>query len=168
MNKNEKTTESKKNNMSPKEKEKLWEHMMECCCSDMSEEDKKRWKTRIPKMKHHMMEHGWGHKMGMMRMMMGHKHGKMESSMPMEMCKDMMSSLHQSHRVATLATPEVQGLFEDWVEQIEQEMVNYLKDKNSVEANEVASHFKISKESAYYFLTRLAQKEKIKLKVNKE
>ncbi len=157
MNYNGKTT-------GPKEKQ-MWEHMMECCCSEMSDEEKKKWKAEIPNMKQHMMEYGWGHKMGMM---IGHKHGKMGSFMPMEMCKDMMSSLHQSHRVANLATPEVQGLFEDWVEQIEQEMVDYLKNKDSVEVHEVANHFKISKESTYYFLTRLAQKEKIKLKVNKE
>ena len=105
--------------------------------------------------------------MGMMGAMMGRMHGKAEKFMPWDMCKEMMSSIHQSHRIATLATPEVQGLFEDWVEQIEQEMLDYLKDKDSVDIKGLANHFKISTDSAYYFLTKLAQKDKIKLKVKK-
>ena len=156
---------SQKKNMSAKEKEKMWEHMMDCCCSEMSEEEKKNWKRDMHKMKHHMKAHGGGLGMGMM---MGHRHGMMGNFMPMDLCRDMMSSLHRSHRVAALATPEVQGLFEDWVEQIGKEILAYLKDKEAIEVEDVASHFKISKESAYYFLTRLAQKEKIDLKINKE
>jgi len=87
--------------------------------------------------------------------------------MPWEMCGEMISSIRQSHRIATMATPEVQALFEDWVEQIEQEMLDYLKDKDSADTKDLAGHFKISRDSAYYFLTRLAQKGKIKLNIKK-
>jgi hypothetical protein len=153
------TLESMKHNMTEEEKQ-MWEKMTECCCTDMTDEEKQTWMKDRHKMMHHMKECG-GPMMGMMR-------GKGEKFMPMDMCNEMMSTIRQSHRVATLATPEVQGLFEDWVEQIEQEILDYLKDKDTVEINDLTSKFKISKDSAYYFLTKLAQKEKLKLNVKKE
>ncbi len=86
----------------------------------------------------------------------------------MEMCGRMMSKKHKGHKVSTLATPEVQGLFEDWAEQIEAEVLESFKNKEDIKIDEVAAQFKISKDSAYYFLTRLAQKGKINLKFDKE
>ena len=161
-----KTLESMKNNMTEEEKQ-MWEKMTECCCSDMTDDEKQNWMKDMHKMLHHMQECG-GPMMGMKGAMMGMKHGKDAGFMPMDMCKEMMSSIRQSHRVATLATPEVQGLFEDWVEQIEKEILDYLKDKDTVEVKDLASKFKISKDSAYYFLTKLAQKGKLNLNVKKE
>ncbi len=150
----------KMKNLSPEEKKKHWENMIDCCCSDMSDKEKE-------KMLKHMKECG-GPMMGMMGHMVDRMHGKGHKGfMPMDMCGEMISSIRQSHRIATMATPEVQALFEDWVEQIEQEMLNYLKGKDSTEIKDIAEHFKISKDSAYYFLTKLAQKGKIKLNVKK-
>jgi hypothetical protein len=156
--------ESMKDTMSAEEKKQMWEKMMECCCSEMTHEEKHKWMKDMPEMIQHIKECGGP----MMGMMMAKMHGKGEKFMPWDMCKEMMSSIRHSHRIATLATPEVQGLFEDWVEQIEQEMLDYLKDKDPIDIKALASHFKISKDSAYYFLTRLAQKGKVKLNVKKE
>jgi hypothetical protein len=146
-------------------KEEMWEKMMECCCSDMTEKEKQKWMEEMHKQMHHMKAHG-KHWMGMM---MGKMHGKGgKGFMPWDMCKDMIASVHQSHKIATLATPEVQGLFEDWVEQIDKELLVFLKDKKTVDVKDIASHFKISKDSAYYFLTKLAQKGKINLTIKKD
>lgn len=167
------TLESMKHNMTEEEKQ-MWEKMTECCCSDMTDKEKQNWMKDMHKMMHHMKECGGpmmgikGAMMGMKGAMMGMKHGRGEKFMPMDMCKEMMSSLRQSHKIATLATPEVQGLFEDWVEQIEHEILDYLKDKDAVEIKDLAAQFKISKDSAYYFVTKLAQKGKLKLNVKKE
>ena len=157
----EKISDSMKNAREEDHKEQMWEKMMECCCSDMTDEDKQKWM-------HHIHECG-APMMGMTGAMMGKMHGKGgKGHMPWDMCKDMMSSIRESHKIATMATPEVQGLFEDWVDQIEQEMLDYLKDKESVDIQDLSSNFKISKDSAYYFLTKLAQKGKIKLDIKKE
>jgi hypothetical protein len=154
-----------KKNLDEKHHEKMWEKMTECCCSDMTDEEKQRWSKDMHKLMHHMHECG-GPGMGMMGGIMGKMHGKGERGhMPWDMCKDMISSIKDSHKVATMATPEVQGLFEDWVEQIEKELLDFLKDKKTVDVKDIASHFKISKDSAYYFLTKLAQKGKINLSI---
>jgi hypothetical protein len=163
----EKTSEKEKDTLSPEQEEQMWAKMMDCCCSDMMEEDKQKWMEDMKKKMHHMKGH-MGAMMGIKHHGMGFKHGRSPHFMAFDMCKEMMSSIKQSHRVATLATPEVQGLFEDWVEQIEQEMLDFLKDKTSVDPLEISKHFKISKESAYYFLTRLAQKSKVDFNLSKE
>lgn len=160
----EKTSDSMKNNMSKESKEKTWEKIMDYCCSDMSDEEKQEKMKDMHKMMHHLKECGGP----MMGMMMGKMHGKAgKGHMPWDMCKEMMSTIQQSHKIAIMATPEVQGLFEDWVEQIEKEILTYLKDKDSIDIKDLASNFKISKDSAYYFLTKLAQKGRIKLNIKK-
>ena len=107
----------------------------------------------------------------MMGMMMGHKQdegneGNGDSGFkPFDMCSEMISSIKQGHKTATLATPEIQGLFEDWVQQIEEEIIVLQEGRENLDAEQLAGHFKISKESAYYFMTRLAQKGKLKLNI---
>lgn len=160
----EKSSQTMKNNKE-EHKEQLWEKMMECCCSDITDEEKQKRSKDMHKMMHHIKECGGP----MMGAMMGKMHGKMEKGhSPWDMCKDMVSSIHQTHKIAIMATPEVQGLFEDWVAQIEKEILDYLKDKKTVDVKDLANHFKISKDSAYYFLTKLAQKEKIQLSIKKD
>lgn len=159
-----KEAESMKNNLSEEEKKQMWEKVVECCCPEMTDQDKRKWMKDMPQMIQHLRECGGP----MMGVMMGRMHEKSEKFMPWDMCKEMISSIRHSHRIAALATPEVQGLFEDWVEQIEEEILVYLKDKDPADIKGLATHFKISKESAYYFLTRLAQKGKITLNVKKD
>jgi hypothetical protein len=134
---------------------------LDCCCSEMTDEEKLKWMHGMHHKMHHLKAHG-GH-------MMGKMHGKgLTGHMPGDMCKEMMSAIHHSHKVATLATPEVQGLFEDWVEQIEKEILDYLKDKEKLDIKDLSGEFKISKDSAYFFLTKLAQKGKIDLNIIKK
>lgn len=105
--------------------------------------------------------------MEMMSKMMGNE-GKEGGFNPMEMCGKMMSFMQENRKISTLATPEVQGLFEDWVEQIEEEIIEFVKDKKDVNVDHVSGQFKISKNSAYYFLTQLAKKGKIDLKFDEK
>ncbi len=157
----EKISDVKKDDKTEESKEHSWLKMMECFCPDMTDEEKHEWmKDMQKKMQHMKAHHG-----PMMGMMMGKMSGK--GHMPWNMCGEIISFMRQSHRVATLATPEVQGLFEDWVEQIEKELLDFLEDKKAADVKDIAAHFKISKDSAYYFLTRLAQKGKIKLNAEK-
>lgn len=106
-----------------------------------------------------------------MKGMMDHSSSKSNESIstgfnPMEMCKKMMSTISQSNEIATYATPEVRQLFEDWVLQVDEEILGYIKDTASVDPDQIAEHLKISKNSVIYFLTRLAQKDKLKIKID--
>lgn len=93
----------------------------------------------------------------MMKGMMG------EGFNPMEMCRGMVGSITKSAEMATYATPELRMLFEEWMAQLEAEVLEFLKGREAVVPEDVAGHFKLSKESAIFLLSRLAREGKIKI-----
>ena len=107
--------------------------------------------------------------MGMMSMMMCGKKKKTDSGeeneMPWDMCKDMMSGIKETANTAKFATAELRGLFDEWCQQIEKEILNFVKEKNSIKMDELADKFSLSEESIQYLLTRLAKKNLIDFKV---
>ena len=165
--------------MKPEDKQKMMGDMMEKFMGTMSAEEKQSMmQSLMPKMIGSMMGGGSGSPMmNMMSMMMGGK-GPMnmmgdqtstegQNEMPWDMCKKMMSSLSKTSELATFATPEVRQLFEEWSAQIEEEIMTYIRESKTNETDKIAEHFKLSKESVTYFLTRLASKGKINLKAQK-
>ena len=138
----------------------LKEKMMEEMTSKISPEERKEMMSK-------MMSAGGG-MMGMIATAMGGRKGSEGDFNPMEMCKRMMSSITQTGEIASFANPEVRGLFEEWAQQIEEEILSFIKEKESIHPEEIAAHLKISKESVHYFLSRLAQKGKIQFKVEPE
>ncbi len=93
----------------------------------------------------------------MMKGMMG------EGFNPMEMCKSMVDSIAKSAEMATYATPELRALFEEWLGQIEAEILEFLKGREAIAPETVAEHFKLSKESAVFLLSKLACEGKINI-----
>lgn len=163
----EKMMESMIGNMSKEEKMDMMDKMMDSFFSNMTDEEKQEMMTNMmPKMMQNMMGGKKGSMMGMMRNMMGSDDdSEGDGFNPMDMCKEMMSNMRQNSKIAIMGTPEIQGLFEEWVEQIENEILEFIQGKETYGVEEIADNFKISKESAYYFLTKLAQKDKIKLQI---
>ncbi len=166
--------------MKPEEKQAMMDSMMSKFMDSMTPGEKQgMMQSMMPKMMGAMMGGGSGSPMmNMMGMMMGGK-GPMgmkrageetagettvQPEMPWDMCKKMMSSISRSSELATFATPEVRQLFEEWAGQIEEEIVAYIKDSKISDTEKIAEHFKLSRESVSYFLSRLAQKGKIRLK----
>ncbi|MEW6721440.1 MAG: helix-turn-helix domain-containing protein [Thermodesulfobacteriota bacterium] len=93
----------------------------------------------------------------MMKGMMG------EGFNPMEMCRGMVGSVTRSAEMAAYATPELRGLFEEWLGQIEAEILEFLKGKDTVTPEEVAERFKLSKESAVFLVSKLARDGQIRI-----
>jgi predicted transcriptional regulator len=87
--------------------------------------------------------------------------------MPWDMCKKMMSTMGKTSELATFATPEVRGLFEEWAAQMEEEILSYVQESKTDDVEKIAEHFKLSRNSITFFLTRLANKGKINLKAQK-
>lgn len=127
--------------MSSEDKKQMMGAMMDKFFSSMSDEEKKEMMSdMMPKMMEQMMGHGspMGNNpmMGMMSMMMGRGKNKSdsgeESKMPWDMCKEMMSGFKETTNTAKFATSELRGLFDDWCQQIEKEILNFVKEKNSI------------------------------------
>jgi hypothetical protein len=156
-------------NMSSEEKKKMMETMMDKFFSNMTEYEKKEMMSgMMPKMMGQMM--GDNPMMGMMSMMMGGKAGakdKDESNgkMPWDMCGEMMSGFKETANAARFATPELRSLFEEWCQQIEKEILEFVKEKKSIKVDELTAKFNLSEESIKYLLGRLAAKSLIDYKV---
>ena len=82
---------------------------------------------------------------------------------PQEMCRQMTSAVTKAAEMGSYATPEVRALFEDWVGEVEKEIVAFVKANNQVAPATIAEKLKISEESAIFFISRLAQQKKVKI-----
>ena len=152
----EKMMESMMGNMTPEEKSAMMDKMMDQFFGNMTAEEKQdMMKNMMPKMMGQTMD-GGSMMGGMMEMMMQDHDGDGES--PMSMCQKMMSNISRSSELATYATPEIRGLFEEWIAQLDNEVLDFVKKTKSTDPDQVAAHLKISRESAVYLLSRLAQK----------
>lgn len=173
-------------NMKPEEKKEMMDAMMENFFSQMPAEEKQRMMEGMMdkffsgtsaeekgKLMQNMMQNMMGGGFSTRDMMQGMMGGRKDAGggegagMPWDMCKKMMSSINTSSELASFATPEVRSLFNDWAEQIEAEMLQYIQEKKTADPAELAAHFKISPSSASFFLNRLVQKGKINLKAEK-
>lgn len=164
----DKMMENQFKEMSAKEKKQMMEVMMEKFFSSMSEDEKREMMSgMMPKMMSQMM--GNNPMMGMMSMMMGKKpddSGKNSETgkMPWDMCCEMMTGIKETANTAKFATAELRGLFDEWCQQIENELLDYAKEKGSIRVDEMAEKFSLSEESIRYLLGRLASKNLIDYK----
>jgi hypothetical protein len=81
----------------------------------------------------------------------------------MQMGQQMAGAVTESASMASFATPEVRGLFEEWARAVEEEIVAFLKEKGSSEPSEIGARLKISEESALYFIGKMARENKLKV-----
>jgi len=95
---------------------------------------------------------------GMMQDMMQNMMGKM-GGMP-EMCMKMMQQMMGSGG-GTTATPEMQGLFEEWKQSLEEELMSYVKEKGSTTPGDIASKLKISEDTALLLVGKLAREKRL-------
>ena len=80
----------------------------------------------------------------------------------MEMCKRMTESVSTSAKMAGFATPEVLAMFEDWVTEVEKEILKLIDDKGQLTPDSIAKELKISEDSALYFISKLIRDKKVK------
>lgn len=152
-------------NMTSEEKKQMMEAMMEKFFSSMSDDEK-------GEMMSGMMGKMMGNNpmMGMMSMMMGKKgknfeKGDEKGKMPWDMCSEMMTGIRETANTAKFATSELRGLFDEWCQQIEKELLDFVKEKGSIKIDEMAEKFRLSEESIKFLLSRLANKNLIDYKV---
>jgi len=81
----------------------------------------------------------------------------------MQMGQQMAGAVTESASMASFATPEVRRLFEEWAKAVEEEILELLKDKGTIEPSEMAVNLKISEESALFFIGKMAREKKVKI-----
>lgn len=81
----------------------------------------------------------------------------------MEMSKEVLTAVSHSFELATYSTPELRGLFNDWMQAIEQEMIDFVKGRGKVDPDGIAEKLRLSRESVIFVLGKLAREGKIKM-----
>ncbi|NOZ69798.1 MAG: hypothetical protein GXP46_11285 [Deferribacteres bacterium] len=82
---------------------------------------------------------------------------------PIEMSKEVISAISHSYELATYSTPELRGLFNDWLSEIEREILEFLNERGRVDPDEVAEHFRLNQKSIIFILSKLAREGKISM-----
>lgn len=77
------------------------------------------------------------------------------------MCKTLVAKVAQSEQLQAVAAPEVLGLFEDWMEELEREVLGQAVDNPSVGALELADLLGLSRSGAQFLLSKLQQEGKL-------
>lgn len=90
-----------------------------------------------------------------------------EGFSPMEMCRQMTQAVERASEMAAYATPELRDLFEDWLRQVEEEILAFVSEQGKVDALEIAERLKISEQSAVFLLSKLAREGKIHMSAEK-
>jgi len=79
------------------------------------------------------------------------------------MSKEVISAISHSYELATYSTPELRGLFNDWLSEIEREILEFLNERGRVDPDEVAEHFRLNQKSIIFILSKLAREGKISM-----
>ena len=81
----------------------------------------------------------------------------------MTMAQKVTGSVAETSTMATYATPEVRGLFEEWAKAVEEEILAFLKEKGKANPSDISAKLNISEESALFFIGKMAREGKIVL-----
>lgn len=84
------------------------------------------------------------------------------------MSKEVLSSISNSYELTTYSTPELSGLFNDWLSEIEREVLIFLKGKTTVDPEVLARHLRLEQESAIFILDKLTREGRFDLAVKSD
>ncbi len=74
---------------------------------------------------------------------------------PTQMCRSLVDKVVQSEQLRAIADPDLLVLFEDWLEELEAEVVALLKTHGSLDSKELADKLGLSVRGATFLLSKL-------------
>jgi len=81
----------------------------------------------------------------------------------MQMCQQMTGAVIEIGKMASFATPEIRGLFEEWAKAVEGEILEFLKEQQSSTPAQIAAKLKLTEESVLFLIGKLAREGKLKI-----
>lgn len=80
---------------------------------------------------------------------------------PKNLGRQMISTIDEHAELESLANPEIRALFIDWMDELEEEILDYWKTKKEIGFKELAERFKISRQGAEFLFKKMKQEKKI-------
>jgi hypothetical protein len=80
------------------------------------------------------------------------------------MCAEMLTAIKRTSEMAAFASPELHGLFAEWLGTMEDQAIRHLQEKGATDLTDLAEALGIGEESTTYLLAHLAKHGKVCLR----
>jgi predicted transcriptional regulator len=80
---------------------------------------------------------------------------------PTKMCQSLVDKVFQSKQLRTVAEPDILALFEDWLEELEEEIINQVQNTGSDDLGDLARELGLSRAGVNFLITKLKREERI-------
>ncbi len=80
---------------------------------------------------------------------------------PTHMCQSLVDKVFQSKQLKAVADPEILILFEDWLEELEEEILSAVKKTRITDPMELAGHLGMSRSGVTFLMTKLKRAGRI-------
>ncbi len=80
---------------------------------------------------------------------------------PTAMCRSLVEKISQSEQLRSVADPEILVLFEDWLEELENETVAIMDRRGSLAPKDLSKELGLSESGAMFLITKLKRDGKI-------
>jgi hypothetical protein len=80
---------------------------------------------------------------------------------PTQMCQTLVDKVAQSKQLMAITDPDLLVLFEDWFEELEEEIIALAREHGSFNAEELAKRIGLSLRGATFLLSKLEREGKL-------
>jgi len=80
---------------------------------------------------------------------------------PTNVCQGVMEKLARSEQLRTVADPDILALFEDWLEELEEEVISFARRTGSLYPEGLAEELGLSRSGAKFLVAKLKKEEKL-------
>ena len=80
---------------------------------------------------------------------------------PTKMCQSLVEKVVQSKQLSAVADPEVLVLFESWLEELESEVISYVRKTESLNAMDLAEALGLSRSGARFLIAKLERQKRL-------
>jgi len=77
------------------------------------------------------------------------------------MCQKLVNRVAQSRQLMAVADPELLVLFEDWLDELENEVVSLAKKRGPLSSEDLAHQLSLSERGANFLISKLSREGKI-------
>ena len=77
------------------------------------------------------------------------------------MCQKLVNRVSQSRQLMAVADPELLVLFEDWLDELENEVVSLAKQRGPLSPEDLAHQLGLSERGANFLISKLSREGKI-------
>ncbi|MFH1241553.1 MAG: hypothetical protein V1689_04245 [Pseudomonadota bacterium] len=77
------------------------------------------------------------------------------------MCQSLVEKVAQSRQLSAVADPEVLILFENWLEELEGEVISHVKKTGSMDPLDLAEGLGLSRSGARFLITKLKREGRV-------